>query len=50
MATSELIEALQALAQIDFIRDLHIVPGEQVSFSFRDLNTRAWLRDVGSAL
>ena len=42
--------ALQALAQIDFIRDLNIVPGEQVSFSFRDLNTRAWLRDVGSAL
>ena len=42
--------ALQALAQIDFIRDLHIVPGEQVSFSFRDLHARAWLRDVGSAL
>ena len=42
--------ALQAMAQIDFIRDLHIVPGEQVSFSFRDLHARAWLRDVGSAL
>ena len=43
-------EALQALERIDFIRDLHIVSGESVSFRFRDANTRAWLRDVGSVL
>ena len=42
--------ALRELARIDFIQDLEIVPGQQVSFRFRDLNTRAWLRDVGSAL
>lgn len=43
-------DALRELARIDFIQDLEIVPGQQVSFRFRDLNTRAWLRDVGSAL
>ena len=43
-------DALRELARIDFIRDLEIVPGQRVSFRFRDLNTRAWLRDVGSAL
>ncbi len=43
-------DALRELARIDFIRDLTIVPGESVSFRFRDLNTRAWLRDVGSVL
>lgn len=43
-------EALQALERIDFIRDLHIIPGESVSFRFRDVNTRSWLRDVGSVL
>ena len=43
-------EALYALERLGFIRDLAIVPGEQVSFRFRDLNTRAWLRDVGSVL
>ena len=42
--------ALQELAKIDFIQDLKIVRGESVSFRFRDLNTRAWLRDVGSVL
>ena len=42
--------ALQELERIDFIRDLKIVRGESVSFRFRDLNTRAWLRDVGSVL
>ena len=42
--------ALQALARIGFLQELEIVPGQQVSFRFRDLNTRAWLRDVGSAL
>lgn len=43
-------DTLRELARIDFIQDLEIVPGQQVSFRFRDLNTRAWLRDVGSAL
>ena len=43
-------EALQAFEQIGFLRDLKIVSGEQVSFRFRDANTRAWLRDVGSVL
>ena len=42
--------ALQKLERIDYIRDLKIVRGESVSFRFRDLNTRAWLRDVGSVL
>jgi len=42
--------ALNELAQIGFIRDLVIVPGESVSFRFRDANIRAWLRDVGSVL
>lgn len=42
--------ALEACARIGFIRDLQIVPGESVSFSFRDAQTRSFLRDVGSAL
>ena len=43
-------EALRALERLDFIRALTVDPGERVSFRFRDLNTRAWLRDVGSVL
>lgn len=43
-------DALKALARIDMIRELDIIPGQSVSFRFRDLNTRAWLRDVGSVL
>ena len=42
--------ALKELEQIGFIQDLAIVPGESVAFRFRDANTRAWLRDVGSVL
>lgn len=42
--------ALQAFAGIGFLQDLTIVPGESVSFRFRDANIRAWLRDVGSVL
>jgi len=42
--------ALRAFEEADLIRELRIVPGESVSFRFRDANTRAWLRDVGSAL
>ena len=43
-------DALRELARIDFIRELTVAPGQSVSFRFRDLNTRAWLRDVGSVL
>jgi hypothetical protein len=43
-------DALQEFERIGFIRDLNIVSGESVSFRFRDANTRAWLRDVGSVL
>lgn len=42
--------ALQELERIGFLQDLTIIPGEAVSFRFRDLTTRAWLRDVGSVL
>lgn len=42
--------ALREFERIGFIRELKIVPGESVSFRFRDTNTRAWLRDVGSVL
>lgn len=43
-------EALQDFQRIDFIRHLQIVSGEGISFRFRDQNSRAWLRDVGSVL
>ena len=43
-------DALQELAQIGFIQNLTISPDQQVSFRFRDVHTRAWLRDVGSVL
>ena len=43
-------DALQELAQIGFIQDLTIIPDQQVSFRFREVHTRAWLRDVGSVL
>ena len=42
--------ALKELESIGFIKDLEIVSGETVAFSFRDANIRAWLRDVGSVL
>ncbi len=42
--------ALKTLENIGFIRELKIIPGESVSFRFRDSNIRAWLRDVGSVL
>ena len=42
--------ALKAFSRIGFIRDLSIVSGESVSFTFRDLNIRSWLRDIGSVL
>ena len=43
-------EALLSFERIGFLRDLKIQSGEKVSFRFRDVNTRAWLRDVGSVL
>ncbi len=43
-------DALRSLAGLGFLRDLAIVPGETVSFLFRDLHIRSWLRDVGSVL
>ena len=43
-------EALRAFEDIGFLHDLNIVSGDSVSFRFRDENTRAWLRDVGSVL
>ena len=42
-------EALRALRDIDFIRDLSLGT-EKVSFRFRDGQIRFWLRDVGSVL
>ena len=42
--------ALEEFARIGFIQDLSIVSGESVSFRFRDINIRSWLRDVGSVL
>ena len=43
-------DALLDFQRIGFLRDLEITSGECVSFRFRDANTRAWLRDVGSVL
>ena len=43
-------DALHDLADIGLIRDLNIDSREHVSFTFRDSQIRAWLRDVGSVL
>ena len=43
-------DALLSFERIGFLRDLKIVSGEKVFFRFRDINTRAWLRDVGGVL
>jgi len=43
-------DALRALERIGFLQDLKIVTGQSVSFRFRDLTIRGWLRDVGSVL
>ena len=42
-------DALREFERIGFVRDLCIAP-EGVSLRFRDGQTRAWLRDVGSVL
>ena len=43
-------DALRALEELGFIRELRITAGESVSFRFRDGQIRSWLRDVGSVL
>ena len=43
-------EALRDLSELGFLRELELLPGEQVRFSFADAQIRAWLRDVGSVL
>ena len=43
-------EALKDMERIRLISCLEIVPEESVSFTFRDPQIRAWLRDVGSVL
>lgn len=43
-------EALRDLCEMGFLRELELLPGEQVRFSFADAQIRAWLRDVGSVL
>ena len=43
-------DALHTFEDIGFLQDLRISSGEMVSFRFRDVNTRAWMRDVGSVL
>lgn len=43
-------EALRDLSEMGFLRELELLPGEQVRFSFADAQIRAWLRDVGSVL
>lgn len=43
-------QALHEMQQLGMIYDLEIEPEEYVSFRFRDEQTRAWLRDIGSVL
>lgn len=43
-------QALEALRRMGFIRQLSIESGRRVQFRFRDLQVRAWLRDIGSVL
>ncbi len=43
-------EALKALERIGFLRELRVDRQNGVSFRFRDLQIRQWLRDVGSVL
>ena len=43
-------EALRDLSEMGFLRELELLPGEQVRFSFADGQIRTWLRDVGSVL
>ena len=42
--------ALRAFEEIGFIKNLKIESGKRVSLSFASLQTRAWLRDIGSVL
>lgn len=43
-------DALREFERIGFIKHLSIKRGKSVSFRFKDVQTRAWLRDVGSVL
>ncbi|MBE6754748.1 MAG: DUF1887 family protein [Ruminococcaceae bacterium] len=43
-------KVLEDVERLGFIKDLYIKTGSSVSFTFRDLNVRKWLRDVGSVL
>lgn len=43
-------KALKDMQGIGLIDDLSIRAGESVSFTFRDMQIRTWLRDVGSML
>ena len=43
-------EALRALERLGMIRGLSVDREEGVSFAFRDMQVRTWLRDVGSVL
>ena len=43
-------KALREMQRIGLLNGLVIRPGETVTFAFRDLQVRAWLRDVGSIL
>ena len=42
--------ALREFERIGLIQNLTIFQNESVSFKFRDVNIRSWLRDVGSVL
>ena len=43
-------DALRDFERLGYISGLVIVPEKSVSFRFKDLQIRAWLRDVGSVL
>ncbi len=43
-------EALKELEEIGFLRNLCMEKDQSVSFTFRDVQIRSWLRDVGSVL
>lgn len=43
------VQALEALGAMGFIKQL-IVSEDRVSFRFRDMQVRTWLRDIGSVL
>lgn len=42
--------ALEEMEKLGLLRALHVLENGQVAFDFYDMQVRAWLRDVGSAL